>query len=154
MKYVYYVLLFFAMMLSACSTPSTFSYSSVETKVIASRVNDVYTLRVEGRDDSRSAATHQACKQAVHDIIFKNLYKTFGDHSMLRALANDPSIEQKNQQYFNLFFADGGEFEKYIEGTDIERETRHTDVMTVCIVNVAVNRGALRDKLIRDGILK
>lgn len=141
---------------SSCSryTAGSFITSSFETQVIAAEMSEIYVLRVQGIGDTYNEAERQAYKQAVHDMIFKNLYKAYGDYSMLFALVNDPRIEKQEEAYFSDFFADHGGYRKFIIGTRKRKESSYSESLSGRIINVAVNRGELRRKLVADGIIK
>lgn len=149
------VLLACAMFSTSCYRhTTTTAYATVETQVVASEMNECYVLRVQSRSANRKRAVETARKQGVHDVIFKNLYKTFGDMGMLKALANDPSIEAKNEAYFSAFFADQGPYMQYLVPTRKYRDRESTETTRVRTITVTVDRGALKARLRTDGIIK
>ena len=67
------------------------------------------------------------------------------------------NAEEKYEDYFAVFFADGGEFEQYVsmkERRVMSSNFSRTEAQTLAQVTACVNRAALKEKLIKDGILK
>lgn len=142
-------LIFMSALFVSCKTNQTLVYSTVETTAIASNINGAYILRVQGKGITYKSASENARKQAVHDIIFKNVHSSFGDHEMIFALINDPIIEQKNASFFNNFFSDNGTYKNYMEKIN-ENEIRFSSSSTKCvIINVLVKRNEL-NKMLKD----
>lgn len=135
--------------LASCNKKTTYPYSTYETRIITSMMNETYVVRAEGKGATKTIAKRQAEKKAVHDLIFKNLY---GEQAMLQALVQDPRIEQTRADYFNYFFSDKGLYTKFIIDIKERQEKYDTDVIDVCIINVCVDRAALKQQLMEDGI--
>ncbi len=139
-----------------CATHKTAAYSNYETKIIGTELDGSYTLRVCGKARNSADAYVQAGKQAVKDILFKNIYFTNPKESPLKPLLLTPNAQQKYEDYFNAFFADGGEYRKYMSMK--EKRVGSSDFMktnadATCITTVCVYRSKLKQKLIDDGIL-
>lgn len=141
----------FAVLITSCSNQTTISYGEFETKVIASQMNELYIIRAQGKGATKQLAEQQAVKQAVHDVIFKKIYLTYSDHNILFPLIADPRIETMNQPFFSAFFAEGGTYLKFVKPTSDKKKKYQTDVLKSCIMNVCVDRGALKDYLKTEG---
>lgn len=61
-------------------------------------------------------ATEQAKKNAVHGVIFKGVAATERTRAF-KALVSDPAKEQEAEGFFNAFFADGGDYMRYVSNT-------------------------------------
>lgn len=141
----------FSIAINSCSKQTTLPYGNYETRVISTQMNEVYLLRAQGKGATKKLAEQQALKQAVHDVIFKNIYLTTGDHNILYPLISDPRVEKQNQNYFSTFFSDNGPYLRFVKDTKEKEKKYHTDVLETCIMNVCVDRGALREFLKADG---
>lgn len=139
-----------------CATHQTAAYSNYETKIIGTELDGSYTLRVAGRARNAADAYVQAGKQAVKDVLFKNIYFTNPNESPLKPLLLTPNAQQKYEDYFNAFFADGGEYKKYMSMKEKRvgsSDFSKSNADATCITTVCVYRSKLKQKLIDDGIL-
>ena len=139
-----------------CAVHKTSAYSNYETLIIGTELDGSYTLRVCGKARNSLDAYVQAGKQAVKDILFKNLFFTNTKDSPLKPLLLTPNAEQKYEDYFNAFFADGGEYQNYMSMKEKRvgsSKFSKTDAQATCITTVCVYRSKLKQKLIEDGIL-
>lgn len=139
-----------------CATHKTSAYSNYETLIIGTELDGSYTLRVCGKARNSVDAYVQAGKQAVKDVLFKNLFFTNTKDSPLKPLLLTPNAEQKYEDYFNAFFADGGEYRNYMSMKEKRigsSSFTKTDAQATCITTVCVYRSRLKQKLIEDGIL-
>lgn len=150
----YFSLIFIvAVVLSSCRTNQTLSYSSVETTAIAAESNGTYVIRVQGKGTTRSMAYDNARRQAVHDVIFKGIHTSYGDHKMIHPLINDPRMEQKEETFFNSFFSEKGEYLDYIESTKEDKIQNSNENTKSVILNVIVRRDKLKEMLRNKGFI-
>lgn len=141
------------LLFTSCRTSTTMAYSSVETKVLSLEVDQTVIVRVQGKGRNAADAELQAEKQAVHDVMFKNLYQQSGNKQMVYALINNPNVEKEKENYFVRFFGDKGEYKRFVLSTKKERNISRSDVLTSCVLNVSIDRIALKNKLLEDGII-
>lgn len=148
------------LILCSCGTQKTTAYSSVETSCIATELDGSFTLRVEGRGRNAVDAYKEAGKQAVYDILFTPiLRKNGGATKYIQPIfvQKQKAAYEENEAYFNAFFADGGDYEKYFsmkEKRDLSSIYHRTNTQTVCITTVCVYKNKLREKLIQDGVIE
>ena len=113
-------------LLTACkSTPTTIgSFYSYETECLGLELDGSQTLRVWGEGKNKSDAVEQAKKNAVRDVLFRGIRKGKEDCN-LRPLMLETNVQEKYEDYFNAFFADGGEYkEKTVTVTLDEKEVQ------------------------------
>ncbi len=148
-----------ALALSSCRTDtkivSTASTAQFGVQNLGANLDGTVTLRAWGHGYNKAQAIENARKEAVRQIIFKGISGT--DDGNLRPLVTEVNAEEKYQYYFTKFFADGGEYMNYVSARDQNRKSgmkskSSTQEQWGCVVTV--NRMALKDKLINDGILK
>lgn len=131
----------------SCKTNDSLVYATIETKAIATEMDGSYVLRVQGNGTTREMARGNAIRQAVHDVIFKNIYKTYDDHKMIYALISEPTMEQTYEDFFNRFFSSNGEYLKYVDTTRKAKLKFESYTNRTIIMNVVVNRAALKQML-------
>ena len=114
-------------------------------------------VKVWSYSKNPTVASSQARKNAVHGIIFKGIPSKDRIQGR-KPLVQDPAVESQFADFFNKFFADGGDFMRYvtltnngaIEGGDIMKIGKEYKVG----VNVTVNYSDLRKALEDAGVIK
>lgn len=142
---------------SGCGTKKSEAYYDYKTKVIGSELDGSYTLRAWGRARNEVDAYAQAQKQAVYDVVFNGVDAASSSQSNLRPLLLEVNAKTKYSEYFDRFFRDGGEYTKYCSAKEKQSSTTkyyRTDSQALCQTTVCVFRSKLKDKLIKDNILK
>lgn len=132
------------------------AFYSFETECLGTELDGSQTVRAWGKGSNKADAVEQARKNAVRDVLFKGVRAGSGDCSS-RPLILEVNAQEKYEFYFNKFFADGGEYEKYATGEDENRTSRikaKNSTQTNYGVVVRVKRAELRQKLIEDNIIK
>ena len=108
-----------------------------------------------GRD--RFDAGEQARKNAVNDVLFKGIVAGQGECNQ-RPLVPEVNARAKYADYFNRFFAARGSFSRYVslkdERSRADREEKGARKSITLGVVLRVERAKLKEKLIKDGILK
>lgn len=124
-----------------------------EIECAGNAIQGTYLVKVWSYSKKASVAENQCRKNAVHGIIFKGYGGGQGCVSQ-RPMANQPGIENQYKDYFNSFFAEGGEFQKYasiMEGTtEIVKVGKEYKVGVV----VSVRKDDLRKALEAAGIIR
>lgn len=137
------------------SVVSAAAYTSPETVIVNTEHDGTVTLRVWGKGSNKADAIEQAKKNAVYDVIFKNLRGASGNTS--KALVTEVNARERYANYFDPFFADGGEYLKFVKeekANDASRlESKGSSIYNYGIL-ATVNRSAIRDQLVRDGVLR
>lgn len=129
---------------------------SFETECISVEQDGSQTLRVWGKGRNRSDAIEQAKKDAVYEILFKGVLKGNKGYN-LRPLVTEVNARERYQDYFDIFFMDGGEYLKYVSMADKRlgsTKKMKTDTQVRYCVTVRVLIPELRMRLKEDGILK
>lgn len=113
------------------------------------------TLRVEGYGRNRFDAREQAMKNAVWVVMFKGVRDGNGGCNT-RPIITEERAHETYEDYFNIFFADGGEYLRYVSLRDTKKySSRVNETSTGCgyEMTVRVRRAELKDRLKRDRIL-
>lgn len=160
-KFLYYIMCgcLATLTLTSCSKNTTrvvssAAYVNFETKCLGVEGDGSQTLRAWGKGTTKADAIEQAKKNAVSDVLFKGIPGT-GECNQT-PLVPEVNARQRYAKYFNPFFADGGEYSKFVReeiGNQASRlEARGTSINNWGII-VTVDREGLRQQLERDGVL-
>lgn len=146
--------------LTGCKTPrqldSTYAYNSFRIECLGIDNDGSQTLRAWGKGKNKSQAIETARKNAVMAVIFDGITDGSSECNK-KPLVNEVNAREKYEEYFNRFFADGGIYRQFTSMTDEKRLSRQKSAdnsMENWGVVVRVDRPALRERLISDGILK
>lgn len=146
--------------LTGCKTPqtidSTYAGSTFAIECMGVDLDGSQTLRAWGTGKNKAQAMETAKKNAVRAVIFDGI-KDGSQECNRKPLVFEVNAKEKYEQYFNRFFADGGDYKAYTSMTD-EKRTSRLKSSNRAIENwgvvVRVDRAALRQRLIDDGIIK
>lgn len=147
-------------MITGCKTPqvidSTWAGTTFEVECMGSDLDGTQTLRSWGTGKNKPQAMETAKKNAVRTVIFKGISAGVGECDT-KPLIFEVNAQEKYRSYFNHFFADGGVYKKFTSMVDEKRNSRvkssNNSIETWGVV-VRVDREALRQQLIDDGIIK
>ena len=124
-----------------------------EIECAGNAVQGTYLVKVWTYSKKASVAENQCRKNAVHGVIFKGYGGGPGCVSQ-RPMANQPGIEDQYKEYFDSFFSNGGEFQKYASVLEGTTETVKVGREYKVGVVVSVRKDDLRKALEAAGIIK
>lgn len=130
-----------------------------KTECMGVELDGSQTLKAWGNGRNRSDAVDQAKKNAVRDVIFNGISEGKTECNV-KPLIFEVNAQEKYEDYFNKFFADGGEYKNFISLRDerifdkISRDKKKARESVTHGLIVRVLRTELKEKLIADGILK
>lgn len=141
---------------SCASKNKISSYYTTEPFCLGTELDGSQTLRSWGTGRNITDGVEQAKKNAINAVIFKGIHSGTAECSK-QPLLMEVNAAEKYQYYFNSFFKDGGAYTEYVSSEDTRpgsREKVKNDMQRKFEVTVRVLRSELRDRLIRDNILK
>lgn len=141
--------------LVSCTTTKPTAYMTYETQCLGVELDGSQTLLSWGEGKNKADAEEQAKKNAVRDVIFRGIHAGKSDCTR-PPLINTPNAERKYEEYFNRFFADNGEYKKYISMEDQKRRSNDKESYQYGekrSVTVRVYRSELKKRFQEDGIL-
>lgn len=140
---------------------TTSTYYEYEVECLGVELDGSQTLRIWGVGRNKKDAVEQAKKNAVRVVLFK------GIHGGLNGCNTKPVVlevnaEEKYEDYFNVFFMDGGEYLKYVSMKDEKRinifkkdkEKEKSQHFVKYGITVRVLRSELKKRLTDDNILQ
>ena len=117
------------------------------------------TIKAWGNGRNRSDAVAQAKKNAVRDVIFFGISQGKSECNS-KPLIFEVNAQEKYEDYFNRFFADEGDYKKFISLRDerifdkVSRDRKDARQSVTNGMVVRVLRVDLKAKLVTDGIIK
>lgn len=147
-------------MTAACSKHTTrvagsAAYVSFETSCMGVEGDGSQTLRAWGKGSNKADAIEQAKKNAVNDVLLKGIKGT-GECNQV-PLVPEVNARERYAEYFNPFFADGGEYRKFVREESANEasrlEAKGSSINNYGVI-VTVDREGLRRQLEADGVLK
>jgi hypothetical protein len=146
--------------LFSCSTPQEIAGNYIyKTECLGSELDGSITVKAWGNGGNYRDACEQAMKNAVMDVLFKGIIEGKGGCSP-RPLVLELNAREKYANYFNKFFADRGEYRRYVSLKDeraADRRDRDRKGARQSVTHGIVLRvlcADLKKKLIKDGIIK
>ena len=124
-----------------------------EIECAGNAIQGTYLVKVWTYSRKAAVAENQCRKNAVHGVIFKGYGGGQGCVSQ-RPMANTPGVETQYSEYFNRFFADGGEFQKYSSIMPGTTETVKVGKEYKVGVVVSIRKDDLRRALEAAGIIR
>lgn len=112
-----------------------------------------YLIKVWSYSKKQATASAQAAKNAVHGVIFKGYAGGNGCVGQ-RALAHSAGVEEEYADYFDSFFADNGEYRKYVSTVAGTEEVVKVGKEYKVGVVVSVKKDDLRKALEAAGVIK
>lgn len=117
-----------------------------------------YLVKVWSYAKKADKAIAQAPKNAVHGVLFKGYAAYNNGNTRIagqKAIVTDPAVESQQEAFFQEFFADGGNYAKYVSlvgngSPDIIKVGKEYKVGVV----VSVQKDALRKDLEAAGVIK
>jgi hypothetical protein len=130
-----------------------------KTECLGTELDGSVTLKAWGNGRNRVDAVEQAKKNGTRDVLFSGI--TEGKSDCNRApLLLELNAQTKYEDYFNVFFADGGEYKNFVSLRDerifdkISRDKKGARESVTHGIVLRVLRSELKQKLIKDGIIK
>ncbi len=140
-------------LLVSCSPKIAGNYS-FKTECYGIELDGSQTVKAWGNGKNRQDAQEQAKKNAVRDVLFKGITEGRQDCEK-RPLVPEVNAQMKYESYFNKFFTDGGDYQKFVSLKDQRGGSDKMgarESVTYGIV-LRILRADLKQKLITDGIL-
>lgn len=106
--------------MQVCAQTTTSAYQIYDPECLGVELDGSQTLRVWGVGRNKKDAVEQAKKNAVKAVVFSGIRNGISGCNT-RPVLMEVNAEEKYEDYFNVFFMDGGEYLKYISMKDEKR---------------------------------
>lgn len=134
---------------------TTAAFHSYTTECMGKSMDGSQTLRVWASGRNKTDAIEQAKKKAVYDVVFTGIQAGSGECNAYPVM-DEANARKKYEDYFDLFFADGGAYSKYVSVTNHKKsamQRHYGDGSQTFGIIVTVNRSALRKRFESDNII-
>lgn len=154
-----YLLPIFLLFISCSPQKNISGNYTFKTECLGIELDGSQTVKAWGNGRNRADAVEQAKKNAVNDVLFNGINEGKQDCEK-RPLIVEVNARQNHEQYFNQFFADGGEYKNFVSLKDervidkINRDRQGARQSVTHGLVIRVLRADLKQKLIADKIIK
>ncbi|MCQ2341870.1 MAG: hypothetical protein MJZ75_00040 [Paludibacteraceae bacterium] len=141
---------------AGCGAYKSQAVYDAPSKVLTANYDGTYVIRVQVKARNAAIAFTDAQRKAVKEVMFEGVDAGSNGIQPLKPLCFDKNIQAKHEDYFNAFFADGGEWTKYASLHDKRTATttyERNGKQMVQMVTVTVKRDDLKKKLQADGLI-
>lgn len=135
--------------------PDAYSYVTFETTCLGSSMDGTMRVMAWGTGPTTAVAIENAKRNALRDVIFKGI-NSGSPECNHNALTYEINAQERYEDYFNAFFAEGGAYMRYATLADetlTSRTKANGNVQKGYSVVVRVNRSALKQRLIDDHVI-
>lgn len=139
--------------LALAQTQTVYARSSI--RCLGVELDGSQTLRVQGYGRNKADAKEQAMKNAVWAVVFDGIRDGMQGCNM-RPLVTEVNAAERYEDYFNLFFADGGAYKEYVSLQDTKRRSggRSKDKLGYAYdLTIRVLRPQLKARLKADNVI-
>lgn len=154
MKKILFIL-FAAFSLMSANVQAQTVYARSSIRCMGVELDGSQTLRVQGYGRNRSDAKEQAMKNAVRAVIFDGIRDGVEGCNM-RPLVAEVNAQERYEDYFNIFFADNGEYKKYVSLRDTKTRSggKSKDKLGYAYdLTIRVLRAELKARLKADNLI-
>lgn len=150
------ILIIIILMIVALPFATNAQFAKFETECLGIEQDGSQTVRAWGTGRNRSDAVEQAKKNAVFDVLFKGV-RGGSSECNLKPLVPEVNARERYEEYFDRFFADGGEYTKFVSAADeklFSKGKQKNKIGSHFGVTVRVLRSELKAQLKSDGVIK
>lgn len=145
-----------AALLTGCGAYKSQANYDAKSKVLTANYDGSYVIRVQVKARNAAIAFTDAQRKAVKEVLFEGVDAGSNGIEALKPICFDKNIQAKREDYFNAFFADGGDWTKYASLHDKRTATttyERNGKQMVQMVTVTVKRNELKARMQADGII-
>lgn len=157
MKKFSFIIAAFAMIcLASCGSKRSQAYYDAPSQLLSSNYDGTFVIRTQVRARNAAIAFTDAQRKVVQEVIFDGIQSAHSGTEGLKPLCFDKNAKEKHEDYFRVFFQDNGPWKKYVDLRDKRTTTtryQRDGRQMIETVTVSVDRAALKDRLVADGII-
>lgn len=155
-KLSFFIAAFALICLASCGTKSSQAYYDAPSQLLSSNYDGTFVIRTQVRARNAAIAFTDAQRKVVQEVIFDGIQSAHSGTEGLKPLCFDKNAKEKHEDYFRVFFQDNGPWKKYVDLRDKRTTTtryQRDGRQMIETVTVSVDRAALKDRLVADGII-
>ena len=155
-KLSFFIAAFAMICLASCGPKSSQAYYDAPSQLLSSNYDGTFVIRTQVRARNAAIAFTDAQRKVVQEVIFDGIQSAHSGTEGLKPLCFDKNAKEKHEDYFRVFFQDNGPWKKYVDLRDKRTTTtryQRDGRQMIETVTVSVDRAALKDRLVADGII-
>ena len=155
-KLSFFIAAFAMICLASCGTKSSQAYYDAPSQLLSSNYDGTFVIRTQVRARNAAIAFTDAQRKVVQEVIFDGIQSAHSGTEGLKPLCFDKNAKEKHEDYFRVFFQDNGPWKKYVDLRDKRTTTtryQRDGRQMIETVTVSIDRAALKDRLVADGII-
>lgn len=155
-KLSFFIAAFAMICLASCGTKSSQAYYDAPSQLLSTNYDGTFVIRTQVRARNAAIAFTDAQRKVVQEVIFDGIQSAHSGTEGLKPLCFDKNAKEKHEDYFRVFFQDNGPWKKYVDLRDKRTTTtryQRDGRQMIETVTVSVDRAALKDRLVADGII-
>ena len=155
-KLSFFIAAFAMICLASCGTKSSQAYYDAPSRLLSSNYDGTFVIRTQVRARNAAIAFTDAQRKVVQEVIFDGIQSAHSGTDGLKPLCFDKNAKEKHEDYFRVFFQDNGPWKKYVDLRDKRTTTtryQRDGRQMIETVTVSIDRAALKDRLVADGII-
>lgn len=132
----------------SCAPKVILNYKNKTTCLSSPETDGNVLLKAWGNGASYIEAVESAKKNALYDILFNGIYEGSPECSKI-PIISDLNARTKFEKYFNIFFAENGEYQKFIQISGKFNKRKINEGVLLQVETIK-----LKQKLLSDNIIK
>ena len=155
-KLSFFIAAFAMICLASCGTKRSQAYYDAPSQLLSTNYDGTFVIRTQVRARNAAIAFTDAQRKVVQEVIFDGIQSAHSGTEGLKPLCFDKNAKEKHEDYFRVFFQDNGPWKKYVDLRDKRTTTtryQRDGRQMIETVTVSVDRAALKDRLVADGII-
>ena len=155
-KLSFFIAAFAMICLASCGTKSSQAYYDAPSQLLSANYDGTFVIRTQVRARNAAIAFTDAQRKVVQEVIFDGIQSAHSGTEGLKPLCFDKNAKEKHEDYFRVFFQDNGPWKKYVDLRDKRTTTtryQRDGRQMIETVTVSIDRAALKDRLVADGII-
>ncbi len=155
-KFSFFIAAFAMICLASCGSKRSQAYYDAPSQLLSTNYDGTFVIRTQVRARNAAIAFTDAQRKVVQEVIFDGIQSANSGTEGLKPLCFDKNAKEKHEDYFRVFFQDNGPWKKYVDLRDKRTTTtryQRDGRQMIETVTVSVDRAALKDRLVADGII-
>ena len=155
-KLSFFIAAFAMICLASCGSKRSQAYYDAPSQLLSTNYDGTFVIRTQVRARNAAIAFTDAQRKVVQEVIFDGIQSAHSGTEGLKPLCFDKNAKEKHEDYFRVFFQDNGPWKKYVDLRDKRTTTtryQRDGRQMIETVTVSVDRAALKDRLVADGII-
>lgn len=151
---IYFIVVLSSFVFLSCSSQKkVIGNYTYKTECLGLAMDGSQLVKAWGNGRNKHDAIEQAEKNAIRDVLFKGVYEGKQECEK-RPVVAEVNAQQKYESYFIDFFSNQGAYRSFVSLNDKLESFKGANKGVTYSIVVLVQRAELKQKMIKDGIIK